>query len=143
VIPPVFVDENVGRKIKDALNGLGFDLRTHDDVRLPLGVTDEEWIRAVAERGWAAITADIHQTRRTNEWRAIQIGPLKHVVIYAKKLTADLAVEILDSHGTALKVILDYLPPPYTVKLLKQHLQLKSYHTSYEDVVTSASPQYL
>ena len=46
MIPPVFVDENVGRKIKDALENLGFALKTHSDVGLPLGVSDEEWIRA-------------------------------------------------------------------------------------------------
>lgn len=134
MIPPVFVDENVGRKIRETLKTLGFDIKTHADVGLPLGVTDEEWILAVAKRGWAAVTADIHQTRRTNEWRAIQNGPLKHVVVYSKKLTADMAVGILEAHETALKVILDYLPPPYTIKLLNQHLQLKSYHTSYEEI---------
>ncbi len=139
MIPPIFVDENVGRKIKDTLKGLGFVLKTHEDLGLPRGISDEEWILAVAKRGWAAVTADIKQTRRTNEWRAIQNGPLKHVVVYSKKLTADLAVEIVNTHSTALQVILDYLPPPYTVKLLHQNLQLKSYHTNYESVVESFS----
>jgi hypothetical protein len=100
VIPPIFVDENVGRKIKDCLLNLGFVLKTHEDVGLSLGVSDEAWILAVAEQGWAAVTVDIKQTRRANEWRAIRNGPLKHVVVHSKNLTADLAVEIVNEHGT-------------------------------------------
>ena len=134
MIPPLFVDENVGRRVMSVLVEHGFDLKTHDDIDLPRGVSDEAWIQAVAERGWAALTTDIKQSRKTNEWRAIQNGPLKHVVVHAKKLTAPLAVDILSEHVTALKVVLAYLPPPFTLRLLANNVQLRSYHRDFDEV---------
>ena len=100
MIPPVFIDENVGRRLMACLVEHGFELKTHDDLGLPRGIDDEAWIIAVAGRGWAAITTDIKQR-----------GPLKHVVVHAKKLTAALAIDIVNEHVTALKVVLAYLPP--------------------------------
>lgn len=137
MIPPVFVDENVGRKLRECLINLGFILKTHDDLGLPRGASDTEWIAAAAAQGRAAITADVKQTRRANEWRAIQNGPLKHVVVHAKRLTADKAVEITESHSTTVKVVLDYLPAPFTLKLLLQNVQLRSYHQDYDAIPTA------
>ena len=94
----------------------------------------------VAEKGWAAITADIKQSRKANEWRAIQRGPLKHVVVHAKRMTAAIAVDILNEHETALKVVLAYLPAPYTLRLLQSNVQLRSYHADFESV-SRANPR--
>ena len=134
MIPPLFVDENVGRRVMECLQAHGFDLKTHDDIGLPRGTVDEDWIAAVADRGWAAITDDIKQSRKANEWRAIRRGPLKHVVIHAKKMTAAIAVDILNEHVTAFKVVLAYLPAPFTLRLLQSNVQLRSYHDDYESV---------
>lgn len=140
----IYVDENVGRRLTTRLIEHGFEIKTHEDVGLPRGTSDEEWIPIVAEQGWSAITADIKQSRKTNEWRAIQRGPLKHIVIHAKKLTAALAIEILDEHITTLKVVLAYLPPPFTLRLLQRNVQLRSYHTGYEETLdTFPVPQQL
>ena len=74
MIPPLFVDENVGRKVRECLQEHGFEIKTHDDAGLVRGVSDEDWIETVGRLGWAALTADIKQSRKTTEWRAIQRG---------------------------------------------------------------------
>lgn len=128
MIPPLLVDENVGRRLKEALLRHGFDLRTHEDIGLPRGTNDQTWIEAAGSHSWAALSTDIKQSRRTNEWRAIQSGRVKHVVVHAKKMTGAIAAEIVEQHVIALKIVLGHLPPPFTLRLLKDNVQLRSYH---------------
>lgn len=62
------------------------------------------------------------------------------MVIHAKRLTAEKAVEIAESHSTAMKVVLDYLPAPFTLKLLLQNVQLRSYHEDYDQIAAMRRP---
>ena len=130
MIPPLFLDKNVGRRVRECLIAHGFPIRTHRDIELPPGTSDEEWIAAVGQRGWAALTMDIKQSRRANEKRAIRHGRLKHIVVHSRSLTAEIATEIINQHVVALKIVLAYLPPPFTLRLLRDNTQLKSYHTT-------------
>ncbi len=53
MIPPLFVDENVGKRLSSRLIEHGFTLRTHDDIGVPRGVSDEDWLLAVSKLGCA------------------------------------------------------------------------------------------
>lgn len=61
--PTVFIDRNSGgRTFRDLVVEQGLPLVLHDD-HFPPTTADEDWLRAVGDRGWLVVTGDDAVTR--------------------------------------------------------------------------------
>ena len=92
-LPTLFLDRNLGKNIVSArLRAEGVDVEVHDD-HFAIDASDEEWIRSVARRGWAAVTRDRDIRYRTHEMNSIRENAARVIVIRMKAATGEAIAE--------------------------------------------------
>lgn len=80
------------------MRAAGANVEVHDD-HFPSDATDEDWLRAVGEKGWIVLTKDRRIRYRPNEIAALKEAQVVAVVLVAGNLIgsemADLFVKTL------------------------------------------------
>lgn len=80
-MPPVFfTDRDLGRRFPDILRDAGIAVERHAD-HFRDDAPDEEWITAVAAKGWFAVTHDKAIARRPNECEAVMSSGLGLLIV--------------------------------------------------------------
>lgn len=93
----------------------GLSVERHDDH---FGVTtpDAEWIQAVAEQGWVAVTRDQRIRYKTNEREAVIASGLRLLVLTGVAPVSDLAENFVRTI-TGIERFLDTHPGPWIAKV--------------------------
>lgn len=130
-----FVDENLGERFRAGLHELGLIVRTHEDIDLPRGAKDFEWILPVGKRGWPAFTLDTKLGRNNPlQIKLIRAGKLADFRISNKKPSPDDHLQIVRKHLNLILVVAGFLPRPYRVGLTKSNANLFWWGESAESV---------
>ena len=85
-----FTDRELGRQVPDLLEAAGIRVERHRD-HFADTAADEEWITAVAARGWIAVTHDKAISRRPNEREAVITAGLGLLIVVGAAPHAELA----------------------------------------------------
>lgn len=114
-----FCDRNIGGKLfPGRLREAGIRVHAHDDHFAP-DAGDEEWIPAVAARGWIVLTRDRRIRYRGLEREAVfSSGAALIVLVGGNAPTPELARNFINSCDRVL-AFLDANPPPFLAKLLR------------------------
>ena len=92
--PIFFTDRDLGRHFPELLRSAGLNVERHVD-HFSDSAPDEEWIAAVAERGWIAITHDKRISRRPNEREAVFRAGLGLLIVVGAAPHAELATSFI------------------------------------------------
>ena len=115
--PIFFIDRCLGnRRIIEALEPLGIQLRTHDD-HFAQTALDIEWIPEIGRRGWIILTKDAAIARNQIERQAITQANLRMFTLASQNLSGR---EMADSFRLAISDIKEFLntnPSPFIAKI--------------------------
>ena len=85
-----FTDRDLGRNFPSILRAAGLEVEVHAD-HFPHDTPDEEWLRAVSERGWVVLTHDKRIRYKINERAAVLENGIAMFVIVGAAPHAELA----------------------------------------------------
>ena len=78
-----FTDRDLGKRFPDILAAAGLSVQRHSDLFEP-DCSDEEWLRAVGERGWIAVSHDRRIRYKPNELDAVVRHRVALLVVIGK-----------------------------------------------------------
>lgn len=82
-----FLDRSLGKYIvADALRQAGAEIEVHDS-HFPQDARDEEWLRAVGERGWIVLTRDDRIRYRFHERTALLQARVRAFVLVRRNVS--------------------------------------------------------
>ena len=85
-----FTDRDLGTRFPEILKAAGLHVERHADHFAP-DTSDEEWLEAVGERGWIAITHDSRIRYKPNELAAVVEHRVALLVVVGKAPFPELA----------------------------------------------------
>ena len=112
-----FTDRDLGTRFPVVLAAAGLNVERHKDHFAP-DCSDEEWLAAIGERGWIAVSHDRRIRYKPNELAAIVRHRVALLVVIGKVPLPHLAQSFV---ATAPK-ILDFLArhrPPFIAKIYR------------------------
>lgn len=112
-----FTDRDLGSQFPAILDASGLNVERHRDHFSP-ACSDEEWLAAIGERGWIAVTHDRRIRYKPNELAAIVRHRVALLVVIGKAPFPLLAQNFI---ATAPKIV-DFLgryEPPLIAKLYR------------------------
>lgn len=112
-----FTDRDLGNIFPSVLREAGLSVERHSD-HFPHDCADEEWLRAVGERGWIAVTHDQRIRYKPNELAAVVRHRVTLLVVIGKVPLGDLAASFV---ATVPKIekLLSTRKPPIIVKVYR------------------------
>jgi hypothetical protein len=119
-----FTDRDLGKRFPEVLAAAGVSVETHHRHFAP-DAEDDEWIPAVAERGWIAVTHNKRIRYTPNELTAVFDSGLGLIALIGQATTLDLAhnfvrthqrIELFVAEHQAPYIAKVYRPPPREVE---------------------------
>lgn len=109
--PVFFSDENLGRRVfPDLLRAEGISLKVHLD-HFEQGTPDDQWVPAVAARGWVLLTLDARLRYNRLEQDAIREHGLAVFVLVSGKSHEEKATNFLRALPRIRRLLLRQAPP--------------------------------
>jgi hypothetical protein len=112
-----FADRNLGRRFPATLMAAGITVHRHDDHFLQ-DCPDQEWLTAVGERRWVALTCDHRIRYKPNELQAVISARATLLVLSGKAPLAELAANFVNSVAK-VHAFLDMHEPPLIAKVYR------------------------
>lgn len=81
--PVYFTDRDLGKQFPDILRAAGLTAERHAE-HFAHDTADEDWLQAIGQRGWVAITHDGRIRYKTNEREAVLRHNVSLLVIVGK-----------------------------------------------------------
>jgi PIN like domain len=114
-MPVFFTDRDLGKQFPAILRGAGLDVETHADHFQP-SAPDEEWLTAIGERGWLAVTHDGRIRYKPNELAAVQRHRVALFVVIGSAPHAELARNFVRT-AKRIAAFAERHDPPYIAKV--------------------------
>lgn len=105
-----FTDRDLGNAFPDILAAAGLKVERHRDHFAP-DCADEEWLRAIGERRWVAVTRDGRIRYKPNELQAVIHHSVTLLVIVGKVAFPELARNFVATSGKIATFIAHHSPP--------------------------------
>lgn len=118
----IFLDECLGGRIIAAeLRKAGLDVRIQDEEGdVPRQLSDPEWAKLVASRGWVAITRDRHIRYRSAEKRAVaEAGLALFMLASRRNLSRADIIEHIGAAATKIPGFLRRHDPPFIAAIYR------------------------
>jgi hypothetical protein len=112
-----FTDRNLGQKFPDILRAAGINVERHAD-HFADNCPDEDWLRAIGERRWVAISHDQRIRYKPNELAAVMQHRVALLVVVGHAPYAQLAHAFVATHARILRFIEQH-QPPYIAKIYR------------------------
>ena len=112
-----FLDRSLGKHIvADALRQAGAAVEVHDN-HFPQDARDEEWLRAVGERGWIVLTRDDHIRYRFHEWAALRQAGVRAFVLVRRSLSGPAMAAAFVQALPAMRSFVARYPAPFIARV--------------------------
>ncbi len=121
-----FTDRDLGLKFPAILREAGLEVERHVDHFRP-DCPDDEWLAAIAARGWVAVTHDARIRYKPNELEAVIRHNVTLLVIVGKVPYPDLAHSFVATYTQIVRFLESHAPP----------LIAKSYRASLAEIARS------
>ena len=105
-----FTDRDLGLTFPSILRNAGLTVERHAD-HFPPDCTDEEWLAAVAARGWIAVTHDARIRYKPNELAAVVRHQVALLVVVGKAPHAELARSFANTAPQIRRFLGAHRPP--------------------------------
>jgi hypothetical protein len=112
-----FTDRDLGNAFPAHLAAAGLHVERHA-AHFPPECPDEEWLRAVGERGWVAITRDTRIRYKPNELAAVIRHRVALLVIVGSAPHAELAENFVRTEAR-IRRFLEQRSPPLIAKVYR------------------------
>ena len=112
-----FTDRDLGSQFPEILLAAGLAVERHRDHFEP-DCTDEQWLRAVGQSGWVALTHDQRIRYKPNELNAVMRHRVALLVIMGKAPYPDLAHAFVATFPR-IRRFLEKHTPPFIAKVYK------------------------
>lgn len=112
-----FTDRDLGKHFPEILVSGGLDVRRHPD-HFPPDCPDEDWLKAVGEKGWVAVTRDRRIRYKPNELEAVKKHGVVLLVVIGKTPYPVLAKNFLDT-ATKIEHFLSGKAAPLIAKIYR------------------------
>lgn len=112
-----FTDRDLGNRFPDVLQAAGLAVERHRD-HFRHDCPDEEWLQAIGERAWVAITHDARIRYKPNELDAVIRNRVSLLVVVGKAPFAELARNFVNT-APRIRRYLDHQPPPAIGKVYR------------------------
>lgn len=112
-----FTDRNLGKRFPEILAAAGLEVRRHAD-HFAHDAPDEDWLQAVGQNGWVAITHDGRIRYKPNELATVKECGVRLLVVIGAAAFPALAKHFVD---TAAKVeqFVNEGKPPFIAKVYR------------------------
>lgn len=105
-----FTDRDLGNRFPDTLSAAGLSVERHRDHFKPTS-PDEEWLAAIGERGWVAITHDARIRYKLNELASVVRHKVRLLVVVGKAPFPELARNFVTTAPKILRFLAGHRPP--------------------------------
>ncbi|HEX9693316.1 MAG TPA: hypothetical protein VGA22_14580 [Gemmatimonadales bacterium] len=105
-----FTDRDLGTRFPAILKAAGLRVELHQDHFRP-DARDEDWLRAVGEEGWIALTHDRRIRYKPNELAAVVRFRVSLLVIVGRAPYPDLARSFVATIPRVERFVSDHQPP--------------------------------
>jgi len=105
-----FTDRDLGTRFPEILAAAGLLVQRHRD-NFPQDCADEEWLRAVGEKGWVAITHDSRIRYKPNELAAVIRHHVSLLVVIGKAPFPVLANNFVATAPKIAEALMQHAPP--------------------------------
>jgi len=105
-----FTDRDLGTRFPEILAAAGLLVQRHRD-NFPPDCPDEEWLRAVGEKGWVAITHESRIRYKPNELAAVIRHNVSLLVVIGKAPFPVLASNFVATEPKIAEVLRQQAPP--------------------------------
>jgi hypothetical protein len=112
-----FADRNLGKQFPGILTAAGIRVERHID-HFPDTAKDEEWLAAIGQRGWYALTHDQRIRYKPNEKAAVIQAGVGLFVLVGKAPFAELATNFIATLPKIEKFI-EQTPRPFIAKIYR------------------------
>lgn len=112
-----FTDRDLGKRFPAMLRTAGMVVHPHHEHFRP-DTPDSEWLAALAQRGWIALTHDARIRYKANERDAVLRAGVGLIVLVGKVPTADLAMNVINSQAAIASFVRRH-PPPFIGRLYR------------------------
>lgn len=112
-----FTDRDLGKQFPAILEQAGLNVQRHDQHFAP-ETPDEQWLRAVGQRGWIAITHDRRIRYKPNEIRAVETYRVALLVVVGRAPFPELARSFVATRSRIEGFIARHTPP-YIAKVYR------------------------
>lgn len=115
--PVFFTDRDLGKKFPQILRDAGLTVERHAD-HFAHDCPDEQWLEAIGQRGWIAVTHDGRIRYKPNELAAVMLHRVPLLVTIGKAPYPELAQAFVSTQSRILPFI-DQHTPPYIAKVYR------------------------
>lgn len=115
--PVFFTDRDLGKKFPTILRDAGLTVERHAD-HFPQDCPDPDWLQAIGQRGWVAITHDGRIRYKPNELAAVIEHRVALLVMIGKAPYPQLAEAFVATRKRILRFI-EQQEPPYIAKVYR------------------------
>lgn len=112
-----FTDRDLGKKFPQILRDAGLNVERHADHFAP-DCPDEQWLEAIGQRGWIAVTHDGRIRYKPNELAAVMLHSVPLLVVIGHAPYPELAQAFVSSQARILQFI-DQQVPPFIAKVYR------------------------
>jgi hypothetical protein len=105
-----FTDRDLGLQFPAILREAGLRVERHADHFAP-NCPDEEWLEAVAQRGWTAVTHDARIRYKPNELAAVEAHKVALLVVVGHAPYAELARSFVATADRIVRFVGEHDPP--------------------------------
>jgi len=117
-----FTDRDLGHRFAQLLLDAGVRVERHDDHFQPT-TPDDEWIAAVASRGWVALTRDARIRYSPLALRVLKQSKARLFVLVGKLTTTDAAGVFL-KRRTRIERLAETEPAPFIAKVRRDGVKV-------------------
>lgn len=112
-----FTDRDLGNAFPDILAAAGIRVERHRD-HFAADAPDEQWLAAIGNKGWVAVTHDARIRYKPNELAAVVRNRVSLVVVIGKARFPDLAHNFVAT-APKIEALLDRQAPPMIAKVYR------------------------
>ena len=112
-----FTDRDLGKKFPAILSAAGLKVERHQD-HFADDAPDEEWLEAIGERGWVAVTHNLRIRYMPNELDAVIRHRVSLLVVIGKASYPELARAFVETMPR-IEAFLARLKPPFIAKVYR------------------------
>jgi hypothetical protein len=105
-----FTDRDLGTRFPEILKSAGLQVQLHRQ-HFAANASDEEWLHAIGERGWIALTHDQRIRYKPNELAAVVEHRVSLLVIVGRAPYPDLARSFVAAMPRIERFLSEYAPP--------------------------------
>jgi hypothetical protein len=112
-----FTDRDLGKKFPAVLSAAGVTVERHED-HFADNASDEEWLEAIGERGWVAVTHNLRIRYMPNELDAVIRHRVSLSVVIGKAPLPELAASFVETLPR-IEAFLSRQTPPFIAKVYR------------------------